>query len=86
MSVTAPIIAADPRSTMLSSMFLWCLNDALTEETYNAELAGLKCELELGTFGTNLKVTGYDEKQPLFVEHLVKRMTDFKPGLLKVCY
>nr|CDJ85655.1 Peptidase M16 domain containing protein [Haemonchus contortus] len=83
LSVTAPIIAADPRSTMLSSMFLWCLNDALTEETYNAELAGLKCELELGTFGTNLKVTGYDEKQPLFVEHLVKRMTDFKPDPLR---
>ncbi|PIO70585.1 peptidase M16 inactive domain protein [Teladorsagia circumcincta] len=81
LALTAPIIAADPRSTMLSSMYLWCLNDALTEETYNAELAGLKCELELGTFGTNLKVTGYDEKQPLFVEHLVKRMTDFKPDM-----
>ncbi|VDO85139.1 unnamed protein product [Heligmosomoides polygyrus] len=34
------------------------LQDALTEETYNAELAGLKCELELGTFGTNMKVSG----------------------------
>lgn len=82
-AVTAPIVAADPRSTMLSSMYLWCLNDALTEETYNAELAGLKCELELGTFGTNMKVTGYDEKQPLFVEHLAKRMTDFKPDPLR---
>ncbi|KAK6757615.1 hypothetical protein RB195_015435 [Necator americanus] len=82
-AVTAPIIASDPLATMLSSMFLWCLNDALAEETYNAELAGLKCQLELGTYGTNLKVTGYDEKQPLFVEHLVKRMTDFKPDPLR---
>ncbi|RCN36619.1 peptidase, M16 family [Ancylostoma caninum] len=82
-AVTAPIIASDPRATMLSSMYLWCLNDALAEETYNAELAGLKCQLELGTYGTNLKVTGYDEKQPLFVEHLVKRMTDFKPDPLR---
>ncbi|WKY12611.1 hypothetical protein Q1695_003870 [Nippostrongylus brasiliensis] len=82
-AITAPIVAADPRSTMLSSMYLWCLNDALTEETYNAELAGLKCELELGTFGANMKVTGYDEKQPLFVQHLIKRMTDFKPDPLR---
>ncbi|KHJ91514.1 hypothetical protein OESDEN_08624 [Oesophagostomum dentatum] len=80
-AVTAPIISSSPLSTMLSSMYLWCLNDALAEETYNAELAGLKCQLELGTYGTNLKVTGYDEKQPLFVEHLVKRMITFKPDM-----
>ncbi|KHJ91249.1 peptidase M16 inactive domain protein [Oesophagostomum dentatum] len=82
-AVTAPIISSSPLSTMLSSMYLWCLNDALAEETYNAELAGLKCQLELGTYGTNLKVTGYDEKQPLFVEHLVKRMITFKPDPLR---
>ncbi|KAJ1369784.1 hypothetical protein KIN20_031344 [Parelaphostrongylus tenuis] len=82
-AITAPIVAADPRATMLASMFLWCLNDALTEEIYNAELAGLKCHLELGTYGANIKVTGYDEKQPLFVEHIVRRLSDFKPDPLR---
>lgn len=82
-AITAPIVAADPRATMLASMFLWCLNDALTEEVYNAELAGLKCHLELGTYGANIKVTGFDEKQPLFVEHIVRRMSDFKPDPLR---
>uniref|UniRef100_A0A158P677 Insulin-degrading enzyme n=1 Tax=Angiostrongylus cantonensis TaxID=6313 RepID=A0A158P677_ANGCA len=72
--------------------------DALTEEVYNAELAGLKCHLELGTYGANIKVsreqrpqeafiylrvTGYDEKQPLFVEHIVRQMSDFKPDPLR---
>ncbi|CAJ0588568.1 unnamed protein product [Cylicocyclus nassatus] len=82
-AVTAPIIGADPLTTMLSSMYLWCLNDALAEETYNAELAGLKFQLELTNYGLNLKVSGYDEKQPLFVEHLVKRLTTFKPDPLR---
>ncbi|VDK58467.1 unnamed protein product [Cylicostephanus goldi] len=82
-AVTAPVIGADPLATMLSSMYLWCLNDALAEETYNAELAGLKFQLELSTYGLNLKVSGYDEKQPLFVEHLVKRLTTFKPDPLR---
>uniref|UniRef100_A0A1I7WI34 Peptidase_M16_C domain-containing protein n=1 Tax=Heterorhabditis bacteriophora TaxID=37862 RepID=A0A1I7WI34_HETBA len=30
-------------------------------------------------FVLNRNITGYDEKQALFVKHLVKRMTDFKP-------
>ncbi|KJH53656.1 peptidase, M16 family [Dictyocaulus viviparus] len=66
-AITAPVVASDPRATMLSSMYLWCLNDALAEETYNAELAGLKCQLELGTYGTNFKVSGHQRPQEALI-------------------
>ncbi|XGW06643.1 hypothetical protein V3C99_016738 [Haemonchus contortus] len=83
LSVSAPITGADPRSNLLTIMFRWCLRDALTEETYYAELAGLNCDLPPEKSGITLEVAGYDEKQPLFVEHLVKRMTDFQPDALR---
>lgn len=78
LALTTPIVAQNPRMSLLSSLWLWCLSDTLAEETYNADLAGLKCQLESSPFGVQLRVYGYDEKQSLFTEHLTKRMTNFK--------
>ncbi|UMM35850.1 hypothetical protein L5515_008285 [Caenorhabditis briggsae] len=76
--LTSPVVSQDPRSSLLSSLWLWCLSDTLAEETYNADLAGLKCQLESSPFGVQMRVYGYDEKQSLFTKHLTKRMTNFK--------
>ncbi|CAI2355411.1 unnamed protein product [Caenorhabditis sp. 36 PRJEB53466] len=78
LALTTPIVAQNPRNSLLSSLWLWCLSDTLAEETYNADLAGLKCQLESSPFGVQLRVYGYDEKQALFVKHLTNRMTNFK--------
>ncbi|CAB3398604.1 unnamed protein product [Caenorhabditis bovis] len=78
LALTTPVVSQDPRKAVLSSLWLWCLSDTLAEETYNADLAGLKCQLDAGPFGVQMKVSGYDEKQALFVKHLVNRMTNFQ--------
>uniref|UniRef100_A0A8R1HQ00 Insulin-degrading enzyme n=1 Tax=Caenorhabditis japonica TaxID=281687 RepID=A0A8R1HQ00_CAEJA len=78
MALTTPMVAQNPRTSLISSLWLWCLSDTLTEETYNADLAGLKCQLESSAFGVQLRVHGYDEKQALFVKHITNRMTNFK--------
>ncbi|KAF1751249.1 hypothetical protein GCK72_017803 [Caenorhabditis remanei] len=78
LALTTPIVAQNPRMSLLSSLWLWCLSDTLAEETYNADLAGLKCQLESSPFGVQMRVYGYDEKQSLFAKHLTNRMTNFK--------
>lgn len=78
LALTTPIVAQNPRMSLLSSLWLWCLSDTLAEETYNADLAGLKCQLESSPFGVQMRVYGYDEKQTLFAKHLTNRMTNFK--------
>ncbi|CAD6193834.1 unnamed protein product [Caenorhabditis auriculariae] len=77
-ALTTPIVAYDPRRSLLSSLWLWCLNDTLTEETYNADLAGLRSHVESGPFGVQIRVCGYDEKQSLFMKHLIQRAITFK--------
>ncbi|CCD67861.1 Insulin-degrading enzyme [Caenorhabditis elegans] len=78
LALTTPMVAQNPRMSLLSSLWLWCLSDTLAEETYNADLAGLKCQLESSPFGVQMRVYGYDEKQALFAKHLANRMTNFK--------
>ncbi|CAI5452084.1 unnamed protein product [Caenorhabditis angaria] len=78
LALTTPIVAQNPRTSLVSSLWLWCLSDTLAEETYNADLAGLKCQLDSGPFGVQLRVHGYNEKQALFVKHLVTRMSNFQ--------
>lgn len=51
----------------------------MTEETYNAELAGLHHSIENGTYGVGVRVWGYDEKQRLFIKHLTERLATFEP-------
>ncbi|KAK6058374.1 hypothetical protein COOONC_04057 [Cooperia oncophora] len=46
-------------------------------------LAGVYCDISSYDFGLLLEVSGYDEKQPQLVEHVIKRMTDFKPDPLR---
>lgn len=77
-ALTTPIIGHDPRTSIMSSLWLWNFKDTLTEETYNADLAGLKYDLDLGPSGVQLRIHGYDEKQALFAKHLIERMVTFK--------
>ncbi len=52
----------------------------MTEETYDHRLAGLSHSIVIEPNGFSLKVWGYDEKQPLLVKTLVRRLATFEPG------
>ncbi|PAV82976.1 hypothetical protein WR25_18299 [Diploscapter pachys] len=77
-SITTPMVAHDPKTTLLSNLWIWCFTDDLAEDTYNAELAGLRQSISMNRFGTFIKVNGYDEKMPEFTKFLANRMTNYK--------
>uniref|UniRef100_A0A914XIB4 Insulin-degrading enzyme n=1 Tax=Plectus sambesii TaxID=2011161 RepID=A0A914XIB4_9BILA len=79
LTLTSPLVTVDPLRTFLSAMYIYCLQDAMTEETYNPELAGLHHAIDNSNFGLNVRVWGYDEKQRLFVKHLIERLATFVP-------
>ena len=53
----------DPHYSNLNAMFVNILNDALTEFSYDAELAGLWYSLIHTSHGVLLYIRGYHEKQ-----------------------
>uniref|UniRef100_A0A0R3RZQ2 Insulin-degrading enzyme n=1 Tax=Elaeophora elaphi TaxID=1147741 RepID=A0A0R3RZQ2_9BILA len=75
----SPMMQSDPLNSYLSAMFVICLQDAISEETYNAHLAGLKSSFDLQSYGIALHVSGYDEKQPRYINDLVQRFITFVP-------
>ncbi|CAI4225039.1 unnamed protein product [Auanema sp. JU1783] len=77
--ITSPAVSSCPKTATLSTMFFYCLNDALVEENYNAGLAGMDCAIYVTTTDTQIAFGGYDEKQSVFIEHLFKVLVNFKP-------
>uniref|UniRef100_A0AAF5PUE9 Insulin-degrading enzyme n=2 Tax=Wuchereria bancrofti TaxID=6293 RepID=A0AAF5PUE9_WUCBA len=75
----SPMMHSDPLNSYLSAMFVICLQDAISEETYNAHLAGLKSSFDLQSYGITLHVSGYDEKQPKYINDLIQRFITFVP-------
>ncbi|VBB33449.1 unnamed protein product, partial [Acanthocheilonema viteae] len=75
----SPMMQSDPLNAYLSAMFVICLQDAISEETYNAHLAGLKSVFDLQSYGITLHVSGYDEKQPRYINDLIQRFITFVP-------
>ncbi|CAG9536896.1 unnamed protein product [Cercopithifilaria johnstoni] len=75
----SPMMQSDPLNSYLSAMFVICLQDAISEETYNAHLAGLKSSFDLQSYGITLHVSGYDEKQPRYINDLIQRFITFVP-------
>ncbi|MCP4489107.1 MAG: hypothetical protein GY820_17610, partial [Gammaproteobacteria bacterium] len=77
--LNSPAAHADPTRACLAYMFVACLEDALTEYTYDAHLAGLSEGFENGKYGLKLSVGGFGEKQRQFISELVGKMADFEP-------
>ncbi|CAE7211015.1 unnamed protein product [Rhizoctonia solani] len=69
-----PICNPTPRHSLLSRMFVELVKDALTEFTYDAELAGMK--YSIGCDGASIMVVseGYNDKLSVLVEHVLERV------------
>uniref|UniRef100_A0A6A7G139 Insulin-degrading enzyme n=1 Tax=Hirondellea gigas TaxID=1518452 RepID=A0A6A7G139_9CRUS len=74
----SPIAYLDPRNTNLLHMFAQLFRDALTEYSYDAELAGLDYSLNNSKYGLTLSVHGYFDKQPVLIEKIMEKLTNFK--------
>lgn len=68
----------DPHYSNLNAMFVTVLNDALTEFSYDAELAGLWYSLIHTSQGITLYIRGYQEKQGVLLDKILSMLKDFK--------
>lgn len=74
----SPVAYLDPRNTNLLHMFAQLFRDALTEYSYDAELAGLDYSLNNTKYGLTLSVRGYYDKQPVLLQKIMHKLTNFQ--------
>ncbi|CAE6447519.1 unnamed protein product [Rhizoctonia solani] len=69
-----PICNVTPRHSLLSRMFVELVKDALTEFTYDAELAGMKYSIGCDAASVVIVSEGYNDKLSVLVEHVLERI------------
>ncbi|KAG0039010.1 Insulinase (Peptidase M16) [Podila clonocystis] len=74
--LTTPLVLASPANFVRSVLFVKLVKDSLTEESYSAELAGLKYVLDVAVEGVVLKVEGYNDKALVLLRTVVQRIKD----------
>ncbi|KAF2362602.1 Peptidase M16 N-terminal [Trinorchestia longiramus] len=74
----SPIAYLNPGNTNLLHMLAQMFRDALTEYSYEAELADLEYSLNNSKYGLTLNVRGYSDKQPVFVREIMQKLVNFK--------
>ncbi|PHH91307.1 hypothetical protein CDD83_1011 [Cordyceps sp. RAO-2017] len=75
-SLKNPIIHATAENSVKARLFTELVRDALEEYSYDAELAGLQYTVTLDSRGLFLEISGYNDKLPVLLEHVVVTMRD----------
>ncbi|XP_046368976.2 insulin-degrading enzyme-like [Haliotis rufescens] len=73
----SPSAYTDPGCVCMLSLFVSLMNDALTEYTYSADLAGLSYSFSSSRDGFDISINGYSDKQNILLEKIVEKMTNF---------
>ncbi|CAG0887165.1 unnamed protein product [Cyprideis torosa] len=77
--IIIPCVEVTPLAAMLSGLFTWLFRDAMTELTYDADLAGLSYNLSFTWYGLSLDVSGFNHRLVTLLDTLLNRMRGFKP-------
>ena len=72
--LTSPVAHQSPSTTVLTSLYSRCLEDALSEYSYDADIAGLSYNLTPTATGLSLVFGGYNHKLSVLVREVVRRM------------
>ncbi|KAH8824723.1 Metalloenzyme, LuxS/M16 peptidase-like protein [Flagelloscypha sp. PMI_526] len=84
--IRSPHANTTPKASVMKHLWVSLVNDALSEYTYDASLAGLRYTFGCTSTGTYIYVFGYNDKLPVFLDRIfdcVKAIT-FKPERLPV--
>lgn len=73
-----PLAYHDPVSVNMVNLFIDLLDDALTEYSYEAVLAGLSYRIEPTSYGLNIILKGFNDKMPILLETVIEKMATFK--------
>ncbi|KAF5005938.1 hypothetical protein FDECE_7652 [Fusarium decemcellulare] len=77
-SLQTPLIYVSAENNVKTRLFTDLVRDALEEYSYDAELAGLQYNVSLDSRGLFLDVSGYNDKLPVLLEHVVTTMRDLE--------
>jgi insulysin len=67
-----------PRQATLARLYCDLFRDSITEEVYDAELAGLQYSLEYAGDSITVGSVGYNDKLPRLTEKMLGMMKEFK--------
>lgn len=76
--ILSPLAYASPHHSNLSTMFVRVFQDALTEYSYDAEMAGLEYSLSPTKYGMSLDIRGYHQKQDILLKVIMNKMKTFQ--------
>jgi len=81
-----PLVYATPANNVMSTIYCDLVRDALTEYSYDAELAGLDYSLSASVFGLEVSVVGYNDKMAVLLEKVLLSMRDLeiKPDRFRI--
>ena len=68
-----------PRTSALSKLYQFALDEALTEFTYDAGVAGLSYNCGFTQRGVSLSFSGFNDKLPAYVESVAQAIASFIP-------
>ncbi|CAO1629238.1 unnamed protein product [Parajaminaea phylloscopi] len=74
----SPLIDATPANAVKSRVFVELVKDALTEYSYDAELAGLGYNIEAQADAFGISVDGYSDKLSVLLDHILKAVKNFQ--------
>lgn len=78
LSVRSPLAMDTPEHLVLTELLARLVGENLNEFSYPAGLAGLRYDIERNGRGINVTVQGFDEKQAVLLEHILKALRDPK--------
>ena len=73
--IDSPLAIASTANIVMTRLFVDMFGDQVTEEHYDAELAGIHYQLYAHQGGMTLQISGLNEKQPLLLERLLVSLT-----------
>jgi insulysin len=76
-ALKSPLVDATPSNAVKCRMLVDMIKDALTEYSYDAELAGLGYNIEAQANMIGLSVDGYNDKLPVLVRYILEEFSKF---------
>ncbi|KAH7911404.1 Metalloenzyme, LuxS/M16 peptidase-like protein [Hygrophoropsis aurantiaca] len=78
MEIRSPMANSSPRAAVLTRLFSELVGDALTEHSYDADLAGLSYNFGSHSLGLSVMLMGYNDKLSLLARHVVETVKNLQ--------
>lgn len=76
-NLSSPIVYSDPQNCNLTNLFVQLFLESINEDLYNADIAGLKVSLKNTTYGIGLTMSGFSDKQPMFLDWILRELFNY---------